>query len=104
VRVLVAYLGPEGAETLAALDVAPGTTVADAVALSRVVERIGVPPGSVAFAIFGRRVTGDTALADDDRIEVTRPLQRDPALARRRRAAAQAGQAKRPGRTGRGDA
>lgn len=103
-RVLVAYVGPDGAEVLAALDVAPGATVADAVALSRVFERIGVSPGSLAFAIFGRRVTGDTLPADGDRIEVTRPLQCDPALARRKRAAAQAGRAKHRGRTGRGDA
>ena len=68
---------------LAALDVPPGATVADAVARSRVFERIGVPPGSLAYAIFGHRVTRDTPLADGDRIEVTRPLQCDPALARR---------------------
>jgi hypothetical protein len=103
VRILVAYVGPEGTEVLVALDVAPGATVADAVAHARVFERIGVSPDSLAFAIFGRRVTRDTLLADDDRIEVTRPLQCDPALARRKRAAAQAARAKDPGRNGRAD-
>lgn len=102
-RIEVAYVGPDATEVLAALDVAPGTTVADAVARSRVFERVGVPPGSLALAIFGRRVTGDTVVADGDRIEVTRPLQCDPALARRKRAATQAGNAKHPGRTARGD-
>lgn len=102
-RVEIAYVGPDATEVRTALDVAAGTTVADAVARSRVLERIGVSPDSLAFAIFGRRVTGDTVLADGARIEVTRPLQCDPVRARRKRAAARAGHAKCPGRSVPGD-
>jgi putative ubiquitin-RnfH superfamily antitoxin RatB of RatAB toxin-antitoxin module len=40
------------------------------------------------LAIFGRRVDGSTRLREGDRIEITRPLLRDPKAARRDRAAA----------------
>ena len=83
-RVEVAYVGPAG-EALVALDVAPGTTAADAVAQSRILERAEAPPG-IGYAIFGRRVEASTPLADGDRVEITRPLACDPKIARRRRA------------------
>jgi putative ubiquitin-RnfH superfamily antitoxin RatB of RatAB toxin-antitoxin module len=86
-RIEVAYVG-SGAETLVALDVAPGTTVGEAVARSRIVER-AAPGEALAYAIYGRRVDPTTPLCDGDRVELTRPLRRDPGLARRRRAARQ---------------
>jgi uncharacterized protein len=49
-----------------------------------------VPRTDLAYAIFGRRVDPAGRLAEDDRIEVTRPLVCDPKLARRRRAARKA--------------
>ncbi len=88
-RIHVAHVAPD-AESLVALDVPSGATVADAIALSHLLERIPGPRGSLDYAIFGRRVDADTPLADGDRVEITRPLQCDPKLARRNRALTQA--------------
>jgi putative ubiquitin-RnfH superfamily antitoxin RatB of RatAB toxin-antitoxin module len=87
-RIEVAYVGP-AAEALVALDVAPGTTVEEAVAQSRIVERVAAPGEALVYAIHGRRVDPATPLGEGDRVELTRPLRRDPGLARRRRAARQ---------------
>ena len=84
-RIEVAYVGAS-AEALVALDVAPGTTVAEAVARSRIVERVATPGEPLGYAIFGRRVDPATPLAEGDRVELTRPLRLAPGLARRRRA------------------
>ena len=85
-RVHVAYVGP-AAEMLVTLDVEPGTTVADAVARSGIADRIGASAHDVDYAIFGRRVAAARALAEDDRVDITRSLIGDPKVARRRRAA-----------------
>jgi len=85
VRIEVAYVGASS-EALVALDVAPGTTVAEAVARSRIVEVIATPGEALGYAIFGRRVDPATPLAEGDRVELTRPLRCEPGLARRRRA------------------
>jgi uncharacterized protein len=85
-RIEVACVAP-GWEELAGLDVAPGTTVADAVAQSGVLARAGLRSETIDYAIFGRRVSASARLADGDRVEITRPLACDPKLARRRRAA-----------------
>jgi uncharacterized protein len=66
-----------------ALDLAPGTTVADAVAASGL-ETAGIS----GYAVYGRRVEPGTSLRDGDRLELLRPLLLDPKDARRRRAAA----------------
>lgn len=84
-RVQVAYVGAQG-EVLVTLDVAPDASVGEAVARSGIVARLDVPPADLAYAIFGRRVEAAARLAEDDRIEITRPLVCDPKLARRRRA------------------
>ena len=69
---------------LAALQLPPGTTVADAVRAS------GLPlEGIAGYAVFGERVTAETPLRDGDRVELLRPLLADPKDARRRRAATQ---------------
>jgi len=73
------------AQTVLRISVAPGTTVQDAV------ERSGIRPEgpfdpSASYGIFGRRVAPTQRLVDGDRIEIYRPLQVDPRLARRRRA------------------
>ncbi len=68
---------------LVSLRVAPGTTLAEAVALSGLVAA-GVP---VDAGVFGRRQPGDYRLKPFDRVEVYRPLVVDPKEARRRRAA-----------------
>ena len=76
-----------GREELTALDVARGTTVADAVAQSGILARVPLHRETIGYAIFGRRVAASAVLADGDRVEITRPLACDPKLARRRRAA-----------------
>ena len=85
-RIEVACVAP-GCEELSGLDVAPGTTVEDAVAQSGILARAGLRRETIDYAIFGRCVSGSARLADGDRIEITRPLACDPKLARRRRAA-----------------
>jgi putative ubiquitin-RnfH superfamily antitoxin RatB of RatAB toxin-antitoxin module len=64
------------------LRLAPGATVADAVAAAGL-----DAPEVVGFAIHGVRAEGATLLRDGDRVELLRPLQADPKEARRRRAA-----------------
>ena len=84
-RVHVAYVAP-GTELVIALDLPAGSTVDGALRASRIAERIAVDPMTTTYAIFGRRVTADTVLADGDRVDVTRPLACDPKVARRNRA------------------
>ena len=84
-RVEVAYVG-EGREACVALDVLPGTTVAEAVARSCLVTALARPVGALGYAIHGRRVDATTRLGEHDRVDITRPLVCDPRLARRRRA------------------
>jgi putative ubiquitin-RnfH superfamily antitoxin RatB of RatAB toxin-antitoxin module len=86
-HVTVAY-GAPGVEAHVALALAPGATVADAVAASGFTERFALVPETLGFAIFGQRARADTPLADGDRVELTRPLVADPKTARRRRAGA----------------
>ena len=63
-----------------------GATVAEAVASSGIVALLSLDLDALAFAVFGRRATSDTVLADGDRVELLRPLSIDPKEARRRRA------------------
>jgi putative ubiquitin-RnfH superfamily antitoxin RatB of RatAB toxin-antitoxin module len=86
-RVHVAYVAPQ-TEALVALDVPADATVEVAVAQSGIIERLGLSPTVIAYAIYGRRVQSTARLVDGDRIEITRPLACDPTLARRRRASA----------------
>jgi putative ubiquitin-RnfH superfamily antitoxin RatB of RatAB toxin-antitoxin module len=84
-NIVVAYAEP-GVEAQADVTVAPGATVAHAVAASGLVLRFELKPSTLAYAIFGQRVRLDTPLADGDRVELLRPLVADPKEARRRRA------------------
>ena len=86
VTVTVAYAAP-GVEAVVTLAMAPGATVADAVAASGIVLRLALPPTAIGFAIHGQRADPDTPVADGDRIELTRPLRADPKQVRRARAA-----------------
>lgn len=68
------------------LRLAPGATVAEALAasgLAALQPQIDIARSPVG--IFGRRVARDRVLADGDRVEVYRPLVADPKDARRRR-------------------
>jgi putative ubiquitin-RnfH superfamily antitoxin RatB of RatAB toxin-antitoxin module len=86
-RVHVAYVAPDR-ELLVALDLAEGSTVADAVRASRLAEQVGIDVTAAICAIHGRRVTADTLVFDGDRVDVTRPLLCDPKTVRRKRAVA----------------
>ena len=91
-RVEVVYALP-GAQTVIALAVAPGRSVAEAIADSGIAVRhpeLRGRPQALCVGIFGRRVSPDTQLSDGDRIEIYRPLQVDPKEARRARAAQKA--------------
>jgi uncharacterized protein len=85
VKVEVCYAETERA-TRVVVGLADGAVVADAVRASRIVETLALDPAQLSFAIFGRRATADTRLADGDRVELLRPLTFDPNTARHRRA------------------
>ena len=74
-------------QTLIELEVAEGTTVAQAIALSGI--RIAHPEidfPELKTGIFGRLASPDTILREGDRVEIYRPLRTDPKEVRRRRA------------------
>ena len=81
-----------GRHVRAMLELPAGATVGDAVDAS------GLPMDGIAgFAVFGVHASRGTALVDGDRVELLRPLTRDPKESRRLRAAAPAGgRGKRP--------
>lgn len=85
-NVQVAYAGPEGV-TIVTVDVGEGASVADAVAASGIVARLGLFEAALGYAIFGQRAMPLTPLREGDRVELLRPLTADPKAARRQRAA-----------------
>ena len=86
-RVSVAYPDPTR-QFVRELDVAPGTTVADAIRLSSIAELANLSEADIKCAgIFGKPVAASATLRDGDRVEIYRPLKIDPKEARRRRAA-----------------
>jgi uncharacterized protein len=87
IDVVVAYGGPEGQATIA-VSLPDGSTLADAVARSGLVERFGLFAAALAFAIHGQRAVASTPLRSGDRVELLRPLRADPREARRERAEA----------------
>jgi putative ubiquitin-RnfH superfamily antitoxin RatB of RatAB toxin-antitoxin module len=82
-RVRVVYALPDQ-QVGVALEVPPGTTAADAVARSKLLEKF---PEAVArplaCAVFGRAVPLTYELRDGDRVEILRPLLIDPKQSRR---------------------
>lgn len=85
-RVEVAYALPERQE-LIALEVAEGISIAEAIALSGIVDlfpEIDLAHNKVG--IFGHLAKLETVLRDGDRVEIYRPLIADPKLARKQRA------------------
>jgi putative ubiquitin-RnfH superfamily antitoxin RatB of RatAB toxin-antitoxin module len=84
VKVEVVYALPDGAEAVS-LEVAPGTTLREVVAASRLLERH--PDVDVErLGVFGEARAPDSPAADGDRIELYRPLLNDPKEVRRKRA------------------
>jgi putative ubiquitin-RnfH superfamily antitoxin RatB of RatAB toxin-antitoxin module len=61
------------------LELPAGSTVADALAAS------GVEASDLTIGVWGRKAAATQALRDRDRVEIYRPLQVDPKVARRER-------------------
>lgn len=74
------------------LQVRPGTTVAEAIRLSGILQRCpGIDLNVNRVGIFGRPAAVGIPVADGDRIEIYRPLRADPKESRRHRALQQKG-------------
>ena len=89
-RIEIAYAAPD-VELLIEVHVADDATLGQALQVANLAERIRFVPDANAYAIFGKRATLDTALRENDRVEITRPLICDPKVARRARANAARG-------------
>jgi uncharacterized protein len=85
-RVALAVALPTRQEVIE-LELAPGATVADAVAAARLAERFpGVDFSSMRSGIWSRAVPVTTPLREGDRVELYRALGADPKDMRRNRA------------------
>jgi uncharacterized protein len=74
-------------QTVIALKLPPGSTVAQAIAESRLALRYPkLDLTRAKVGIYGRFVSADTVLGNGDRVEIYRALLADPKQARRRRA------------------
>lgn len=95
-RVEVVFALPEQQELLA-LEVAAGTTVAQAIAQSGIASRFPAQDLSrCAVGVWGHLAGPDQLLQDGDRVEIYRPLQVDPQAARRELASQGKSMGKRP--------
>lgn len=84
-RVEVIYALPHRQERVL-LDLAPGSTVLDAVRASGLLQRLPqIEAGQLG--VWGRVVTAETRLRERDRVEIYRRLIADPKDVRRARAA-----------------
>ena len=82
---LIYAAGPRTVHELA-LDVPPGCTVGQALALAGWLERFPeILAEGLALCIWNRGVDAGRVLREDDRVEVVRPLRVDPKVARRER-------------------
>jgi uncharacterized protein len=84
-RVEVVYCPGPGLVDQTALNLAPGSTVADALKASGVMSRHGLSPETVDVGVWCRVAAQDAQLRDRDRVEIYRPLLVDPKEARRQR-------------------
>ena len=85
IRVEIVYAQPQHG-TIKALQLPPGSTIADALATVASDDDFrGVDLDNAAVGIFGKVTRRDVALKDGDRIEIYRPLMDEPKLARRKR-------------------
>lgn len=85
----VVYLEPEF-EFVESVEVSAGATVMDAIKVSSLLEQkagLSIEEGNVG--IFGKQASLQTILQPHDRVEVYRPLKKDPKESRRLRASFQ---------------
>ena len=86
IRIEVVLAMPERQE-LVELELAAGSTVAEAITRSKIVERFeGFEFDPEKVGIFGKKTSPDEVLHDGDRVELYRPLIADPKEVRRQRA------------------
>jgi uncharacterized protein len=85
IAVTVAWATPT-IQDLVTVEVPAGVPARLAIEHSGLAAAYGLDLAQLGVAIHGQRATLDTALADGDRIELTRPLVADPKDARRKRA------------------
>jgi putative ubiquitin-RnfH superfamily antitoxin RatB of RatAB toxin-antitoxin module len=86
IHVQVCYASPAGV-FLRDLTVEQGTTIAQAIGQSGVLEAIaGIDLAVQPVGLFGKKRPPETVLRERDRIEIYRPLVADPKDSRRRRA------------------
>ncbi len=86
ITIEVAYALPEQ-QLLLTLEVAPGTTLGEAITQSGIVDEfpdLVIDPARVG--IFGNKARLEDELRSGDRVEIYRPLIADPKEARRKRA------------------
>jgi putative ubiquitin-RnfH superfamily antitoxin RatB of RatAB toxin-antitoxin module len=82
----VVYASP-ARQRVVSVPLTEGLTALDAVRASGILEDAPeIDPGELALGIWGRRVDGSQRLRADDRVEIYRPLRRDPREARRQAA------------------
>ena len=85
-RVQVCYATP-AAEILLDLQVAPGTTIEQAIVQSGILAQVpGIDLAVQPVGIYSKKKPLDTVLREHDRIEIYRPLLADPKETRRKRA------------------
>ena len=80
-------LAMPGRQELVSLEVAAGTTLAEAIALSGLPEMFeGFELDLTKVGIFGQKAAPDRVLTAGDRVEIYRPLIADPKEVRRQKA------------------
>jgi putative ubiquitin-RnfH superfamily antitoxin RatB of RatAB toxin-antitoxin module len=84
-RVELVYAQPQRS-IVKGLLLPPGATLADALAAASAEDFPDVDLVNSPVGIFGKVARRDVKLNDGDRIEIYRPLQEEPKLARRKRA------------------
>ena len=86
IKVEVLYALPHE-QTLLSVEVAQGTTLAEAVKISGMLEKYPeIDLASNKVGIFGKLSKPDAVLREKDRVEIYRPLIADPKEVRRKRA------------------
>ena len=80
-RVTVVWATPS-VQDVVAVELPAGATVADAVERCGLIAQYALDAARLGFAVFGRRVSAHSPLAEGDRIDLTRPLEVDPKSAR----------------------
>jgi uncharacterized protein len=73
-------------QDLVEVELPEGAMVGQAVDRSGLLVHYGLDGATLGLAVYGRRASWDTPLAEGDRIELTRPLEIDPKAARIARA------------------